>query len=179
MDHPLFEMAKHHRGDDRQKIFNSYFPVNLNKSVLDIGANMGLISHYFLAKEASVTSVESNFLFAHIMKTRLSAFSKHKVLSDSIFNLKNYNYDIIIALSIFHHFLRTETLYLKFQKLLRDLKCETMLFEPHSTKNGFEGAYIDFSEEEFCSFIVENSCLNHFEKIAVTERGRPIYVLTK
>ncbi|XXK29954.1 class I SAM-dependent methyltransferase [Rhodobacteraceae bacterium nBUS_24] len=179
IDHPLFKNKKHHRGSDRKEILDTYFPSKLEKTVLDIGSNMGLISQYFLKKGASVTAVEANYLFSYISRVRLSKFTGHKIVNASVFALEHYNYDVIVALSIFHHFLRTEATFRQFVNLLNSLNCNEMVFEPHSTDQGFSGSYVDFTEDEFCMFIIENSHLTTYTKIGTSKRGRPIYILRK
>ena len=52
-----------------------------------------------------------------------------------------------------------------------------MLFEPHQAQHGFEGAYADFDEDEFCEFICAHSVLNTYKKVAESSRRRPIYLL--
>ena len=86
---------------------------------------------------------------------------------------------IILALSIFHHFIRSEHLLNKFKAFLGRLDCELMVFEPHETGYHFEDSVIVFTEQEFCDFICKHSNLNRYKKIGRSNRGRPIYFLEK
>jgi len=37
---------------------------------------------------------------------------------------------------------------------------------------------MNFNQEQFVNFILENSCLNHAERLIVYENGRALYKLT-
>ena len=51
-----------------------------------------------------------------------------------------------------------------------------MLFEPHEAGHGFEGAFEDFNETDFCKFICDNSVLRRWNLIGKSSRGRPIFL---
>lgn len=101
-----------------------------------------------------------------------------KVIHKSVFDIKRKNYDVVLALSIFHHFLRTKELFNKMTEFLTELKMKIMFFEPHETGHGFKNSYIEFSESEFVNYILENSCLNHYKYLGRGERGRSVYLLS-
>jgi len=177
VDHPLLRDIKHHRGNDRNKIINDCISQLEPISALDVGANMGLLSQALLQKGIPTMSVEINHLYYHIMSYRLKIYDQSDSFCGSIFNLPHYNYDLVIALSIFHHFLITEEMLDNLIAFLQGLNCRYMLFEPHQSKHGFDNAFVDFDEDEFCQFICDNSVLISYEKIAVSFRQRPIYLL--
>lgn len=176
-DHPLLREIKHHRGGDRIGIVNSTVSRLCPTRALDIGANMGLISQALLRQGVPTMSVEMNHLFHFVLHERLRMFDESEIFCGSVFDLPHFEYDLVIAFSIFHHFLVTEDLYRDFIKFLEKLRCRYMLFEPHQTENGFEGAYADFNEDEFCEFICAHSVLNSFERVGESARSRPIYLL--
>ena len=178
-DHPLLREVKHHRGEDRIGIVSDCVSRLCPTRALDIGANMGLISQAILRRGVPTMSVEMNHLFHHVLRERLKMFDVSETFCGSVFDLPRFEYDLVIAFSIFHHFLVTEDIFRDFTKFLENLRCRYMLFEPHQTQHGFEGAYADFNEEEFCEFICAHSVLNSYERIAESARRRPIYLLQK
>jgi hypothetical protein len=176
-DHPLLRDIKYHRGSDRIQIIVDCCARIKPGSALDIGANMGLLSHILLREGVPTMSVEMNKLYYRLMSQRLRMYNEAKTFCGSVFELPHYDYDLVVALSIFHHFLVTEDLFTKFSEFLPKLRCEYMLFEPHQSRHGFPNAYIDFDEDEFCKFICSKSVLNTYERLAKSTRGRPIYLL--
>lgn len=176
-DHPLLRDIKHHRGSDRIQIIVECCERIQPLSALDIGANMGLLSQTLLREGVPTMSVEMNRLYYHLMSHRLKMYNDSKTFCGSVFELPHYDYELVIALSIFHHFLVTEDLFNKFEVFLPKLRCNYMLFEPHQSLHGFQNSYIDFDEDEFCEFICSKSVLNTYERVAESVRGRPIYLL--
>jgi len=177
VDHPLLRDISHHRGDDRtQIVIDTCLNVN-PESALDIGANMGQLSQTLLRQGLPTMSVEMNRLYYRLLSDRLRMYDQSDRFCGSVFDLAHYNYDLVVAFSIFHHFLVTEELYKNFCEFLPKLRCRYMLFEPHQSKHGFSNAYMDFDEDEFCDFICEHSVLKSYERIGESVRRRPIYLL--
>lgn len=178
-NHPLLRDIPHHRGCDRENLLTACIDEVSPKSALDIGANMGQSSLTLLRKGVRTTSVEMNHLYFSILKKQVRAYPESTVYRGSIFNLEHYRYDLVLAFSIFHHFLRTPRLLESFRSMLSRLECSAMLFEPHEAGHGFEGAFEDFNETDFCKFICDNSVLRRWNLIGKSSRGRPIFLLTR
>ncbi len=160
---------------------------NLNKNtgtVLDIGANLGFFCHKFEDLGYSCHAVEirpSNIYF--MKKLRDIEGKKFKIINKSIFDLKNSKeFDIVIALNIFHHFLREKKLYFKLIKFLKTLKLKVMFFQPHDPNEEImKNAYYNYNNRQFVDFIIRFSSLNKFTLLNenVDGRNRPIYKLIK
>ena len=176
--HPMFRGIPHHRGDDREDILTACIDKISPQTALDIGANMGQSSLTLLRQGIRTTSIEMNYLFFNILKNQTKVYPGSRVFRGSVFNLSHYRYDLVLAFSIFHHFLKTPQLMKSFELMLNNLRCSAMLFEPHEAGHGFEGAFRDFTEKEFCEFICDNSVLNRWELIGKSLKGRSIYLLT-
>jgi 2-polyprenyl-3-methyl-5-hydroxy-6-metoxy-1,4-benzoquinol methylase len=178
--HPDLEKIPHHRKgeEDRWALINKNLPF-IKGTVLDIGSNLGYFCHKFEELGFECYALEKNYKYLYFLK-KLRDFEhkKFKVLSKSVFDIKTKKYDIVLALSIFHHFLRTKKLYNKMTKFLDELDMKIMFFEPHETGHGFKHAYIDYSEIEFVNYILENSCLNNYKFLGRGERGRALYLLS-
>lgn len=153
-------------------------------TLLDIGANLAYFCHKFEEMGFDCYAVEIRPSNVHYMKKlRTIESKKFKIINKSIFDLKEkLDYNIVLALNIFHHFLREKELYHKLIEFLGRLEIDTMYFQPHDpSEKIMQNAYINYNNEQFVKFIVKNSCLNKFELITKQSDGRtrPIYRIFK
>ena len=176
--HPDLQKIPSHRREDRWELIVKNLPFH-GGTVLDIGSNWGYFCHRFEDLGFDCYAVENNYRWLYFLK-KLKEYEnkKFEVIPRSIFDIKRKKYDIVLALSIFHHFLRSKALYDKLTKLLGELDMKIMFFEPHESGHGFKDAYIDYSEIEFIHYIFESSCLNKHKLLGRTERGRNLYLLS-
>lgn len=88
-------------------------------------------------------------------------------------------FSVVLALNIFHHFLKTEENYEQLLELLDTLQMDELVFQSHRRNSPqMDGAYVRLAEDEFAEFLVERSCLSEFERVGVPEDdGRPLYIL--
>jgi len=153
-------------------------------TLLDIGANLAYFCHKFEDLGFNCYAVEirpSNVYY--MKKLRDIEDKKFKIINKSIFDLnEKLDYDIVLALNIFHHFLREKELYNQLVEFLNRLKLKVMYFQPHDPTEGLmRNAYINFDNEQFVRFIIKHSCLNKFELINKQSDGRlrPLYKIFK
>ena len=88
----------------------------------------------------------------------------------------------MLALNIFHHFLREKELYFKLIKFLKNLNVKEMYFQPHDPNETLmANAYVNYDSHQFVDFILKNSCLNNFEIVVekIGIKNRPIFKLLK
>lgn len=177
--HPDLQKIPYDRKtEDRWNLIVNNLPFH-GGTVLDIGSNWGYFCHRFEDLGFDCYAVECNYRWLYFLKKlREAENKKFEIIPRSVFDIERKTYDIVLALSIFHHFLRSKTLYDKLTKLLGDLDMKVMFFEPHQTGCGFKDAYIDYSEIEFIHYILENSCLNRYALLGRTDVGRNLYLLT-
>ena len=120
-----------------------------------------------------------NHIGFSIVKLKKIENKRFKIIPKSIFNSPEdipKKYDVIIALSIFHHFIKEEKIFKKFIEFLKTLKGKELFFEPHNPDEPqMRGAYRNFDNDEFAEFIVENSAFTAFKKIGFSEHGRALY----
>ena len=181
--HPDLNLKTAYYSDERFKIIKDN--LNIKKgSVLDIGANLGFFCHNLEDLGFNCYAVEvrpSNVYF--MKKLRDIEDKKFKIINKSIFDLKiTKEFDIVIALNIFHHFIREKKLYLELIDFLKKLKMKTMFFQPHNPNEIImQNAYVNYSNREFVDFIIKFSCLS--KAILLNEkvdgRDRPIYKIIK
>jgi hypothetical protein len=119
------------RGSEKRVEVLSKYDLNSNASVLDIGANLGLLSKYFASRGAIVeaTEIDSN---TESLGQTISIIEKSSVKYIKIidtFDVKKY--DIILLFSVLHHIDNYET----FAALL-DSKSEKILIECRLKESG-------------------------------------------
>jgi hypothetical protein len=153
-----------------------------NNTVLDIGAHWGFFCHKFEEEGLRCFAVEvedENLYF--LRKLRRAENREFAIIPKSIFNLAKegqLKYDIVLALAIFHHFIKEQRTFEKLKVLLHSLDVNEMYFEPHlPDEPEMRGSYLNFSPQEFVDFIISNSCLNNYKPLGKCEEGKPIFKL--
>lgn len=179
VNHPDFSNYNCEWSNYRYELIKKYITKE-DKTLLDIGALWGYFSSSFEKEELICTAVESNSTFTTIMnKLRIANDQRFNVIQKNVFCLDHYNYDIVLALNIFHHFLKTEDAYNNFKNMLQKLNTKTLFFQAHrQEEQQMMGAYKNYAPEEFLSFIINNSCLTNYVEIG-EENSRKIYKLWK
>jgi 2-polyprenyl-3-methyl-5-hydroxy-6-metoxy-1,4-benzoquinol methylase len=152
-------------------------------NLLDIGASFGYFCHRFEEIGFNCTAVEPNLRNLYFLKKLRRAENRSfKVISQSILewkDLKNQEFDTVLALNVFHHFLKRKVLYDKFVKMLKALNTKEIFFEPHNARDDsqMKGAFKNFDEKEFVDFVLENTRLNTAKSIGKASDGRTLYKL--
>ena len=167
--------------DKRFRIIKDNLSVRKGR-LLDIGANWGYFCHKFEKMGFDCYAVERGRVNVYFLKKLKRAEGRSfKIIPNSIFeyrDIENLHFDVVLALNIFHHFLKKKDSYLKFLDLLKNLKMKEMYFQPPlPNEPQMEGANKNYSEEEFVEFILQNSKLNRAKLIGNDQDGRSIYKL--
>jgi len=166
----------------RWKIIEKSIPISFG-TVLDIGAYRGYFCHCFENKGFSCVAVENNHMDSAHFATKLrdAAYKKFQIYTGSIFDYyEQSNFDIILALCIFHHFLKTKEDYNKLIKLLNRLKAPFMYLETHDpNEDQMLHAYKNYNSKEFVNFILDNSDFNYYKIIGKTFGERRIYLISR
>jgi 2-polyprenyl-3-methyl-5-hydroxy-6-metoxy-1,4-benzoquinol methylase len=153
-------------------------------TMLDIGANLGYFCHKFENLGYQCWAVEQDpVTFEILRKIRIAEAKKFEVINKSIFevdSVKKMKFDVILALNIFHHFLKEEKTFLQLKQLLRNLDTEEMFFEAHQYhEEQMRDAYMNFTGPEFVDFILKNTSLVKSEVIYTAKNGRVVFKLSK
>jgi len=165
-------------GNERFEIIKQNLTANGGR-LLDIGAHWGYFCHRFEETGFHCTAVEDspkNLYF--LKKLKRAGYADFKIISNSIFNYEGeLNFDVVLALNLFHHFLKGKESYYQLIKLLRKLKAGEMYFQSDK-KEGIKmkDSYKNYSPEEFVNFMVENSNFSKADCIGEV-RGHKIYKL--
>ena len=181
LTHPDLQHIPSAHGDKRFLIIRDHIPHNKGQ-ILDIGANWGYFCHRFEELGFNCYAVENDPQSVYFLeKLRLAQDRNFKVITQSILTYKGKTpFDIVLALNIFHHFLKRKEDYNALLSFLKRVDMDMMIFEPHNTSEPqMIGAYRNYGPDEFMHFVLKHSRLNHSELIGKAEDERPIYKLWK
>jgi hypothetical protein len=151
--------------------------------LLDIGAHWGYFCHKFEQIGFDCYAVENDKISLYFLEKLRRAENRHfTVIARSIFeypDVSKITFDVVLALNIFHHFLKNEDSYFKLLNLLKNLKMREMYFQPHlPDEPQMQGAYKNYAVADFVEFISQASGLSRAEFIGHAEDGRSIYKLS-
>lgn len=150
-------------------------------TVLDIGAFWGYMCEELEKAGHNCTAVEideKNYYFMTRLR-RAQRFSYRAILGDICeFIEKENRFDVVVALAVFHHFIKTERRHRRLIRLLQRIKTKQMFFWAHNiADNRMYGAYRNYPADEFVEFILKNVGLSRHELLDIID-GRPFYQLT-
>lgn len=148
----------------------------------DVGSHWGYFSHRFEQEGFDCYAVESSESYLYFLeKLRRAEQRKFHVIRQSILEpMEKNDFDVVLALNIFHHFIKTEGQYNKLIGLLGRLDMKIMYFEPHHPTEGqMRDSFRNYSPEKFVEFILEHSCLTASRLLGASEDGRPLYMLSR
>ncbi len=171
----LAEMSMY--GHERWQFIQRSLPIE-SGSVLDIGAYFGYFDHRFERLRFDCYAVEpdrENLAVLNLYRTMHGC--DFTVWPRSIFEIKRQNFDVVLALNIFHHLVRTRADYDRLAAFLQNLDCQVLYFEPDD--NAGIDAYRHFSEAEFVTFVQANTDLKQVRYLGQASEGRGVYLLTK
>lgn len=165
-------------GNERFEIIKQNLTINSGR-LLDIGAHWGYFCHKFEEIGFNCAAIEDspkNLYF--LRKLKRAGNASFKIINKSIFDSEDVlNFDVVLALNLFHYFLKEEELYYKLRKLFNRLKVREMYIqtdEPEEIKT--RTRYKNDSPEEFVDFIIKNSNFAKADCIGEV-RGNKIYKL--
>jgi hypothetical protein len=182
LTHPDLQDIPFRRGDSRFKIIKENLLISKG-TLLDIGANLGYFCHRFEDEGLDCYALEENRMCVHFLKKLKKAENrKFKIIPKSVFEYNKGQeivFDVVLALSVFHHFLERKDTYLNLIKLLKRFKVKEMFFESHLPSDfKTRKFYQNYAPDQFVNFIIKNSCFNKAVLIGKAKSGRPLYKLT-
>jgi len=180
--HPdLQNIPSLHDSYDRFNLIRNNLSVTKGR-LLDIGAHWGYFCHKFEEMGFDCYAVENDEPNVYFLRKLKRAENRHfELIPKSIFeyeDIGNLCFDVVLALNIFHHFLKQKDYYLELINLLKNLKMKEMFFQPHrADEQQMIDAYMNYNEEEFVDFILKTSKLIEAQLLGTVQGGRNIYKL--
>lgn len=153
-----------------------------NGVMLDIGSNLGFFCYMFEDMGYCCYAVEHDSQVCEIMeKIKIAENKTFQIINQSIFDIPSVtskSFDVVLALNIFHHFLKTKTTYVQLVSFLKKLKMNEMYFSSANFDDDqMKDSFINFSPIEFVNFIIQHSSLSKSELLYTSKSGRKLYKL--
>jgi hypothetical protein len=179
--HPDLAHIPSQHDHKRWELIRNNLPLDAG-SVLDIGAHWGYFSHMFEAAGFDCHAVEKNDDCMYFLgKLRRAQNRKFRIIKQSVLDdMDKYDFDVVLAINIFHHFIKTEELHEKLVGLLSRLDMKFMYFGAHlPTEGQMRGSFRNYQPDEFVRFILSESCLTSSRLLGESRDGRRLYMLWK
>lgn len=156
-------------------------------AALDIGCNLGYFCHMLEQNGFSCTGVEyeADIAFAAqriaVAEGRRFQVLNGDVLDPAIFERAGQRrFEVVVALNIFHHFIKTESGHERLRAMLGRLDCQCMFFEPHMPDDPqMHHSFWNPSPGEFVKAVMQWGQLGQAEHIHSAADGRQVYCLRK
>jgi len=181
--HPDLQfIPSHHECVDRFEMIKSNLPVKKGR-LLDLGANLGYFCSRFEEEGFDCVAVENYPELSYCLKKLKRATNKRfEIVEESILDSKQIlenPYDVVLALNIFHHFLKSEERFTAFIHFLENLQCKEIYFEPHKyNEPQMHDSYKNFQPEEFAEFVKQKTGHTKSELIGQLADGRQLFKIT-
>jgi hypothetical protein len=179
--HPDLAFIPSRVGDDRLPLFLGVLPAP-PATVVDIGSNKGFFCHELERRGYHCIAIERSDKEAYFLQMIHDAGDRrfevvHGAAQDFDWSRR---VDAVLALNVFHHFLKTEASFDELVGLLSRIDAETMVFEPHLPDDPqMRSAYRNFAPEEFVAFVLEHSGFTGSEHLGSAIDGRPLFHLSR
>jgi hypothetical protein len=177
--HPDLSHIPALHGSERLDLILANLPMDRG-TVLDIGAHWGFFCNQLEQRGFDCVAVEAMPQHVYFMNRLKRATNRQfEVVECSIFDYRaRSEFDIVLALYVFHHFLKTKELHDLLIELLGRLKMRSMIFGCHNhDQDGMQDAYRNYEPEEFVKFILQHSNLQKSKLIGHEAGRRAIYLL--
>ena len=114
-----------------------------------------------------------------LKKLKTAQDRNFRVIERSILTYRDKcRFDVVLALNVFHHFLKQETLHNKLIQLLKKLNARMMFFEPHRPDEPqMKGSFRNYPPEEFVEFVRLHGRFRSYTKIGILRGGRALFKL--
>ena len=160
-----------------------YFTISKNitckGSLLDIGSLFGYLCHKFEDDSFDCTAIElQDSYFYFLEKIRIAKNKKFKSIHGSVFDLKETKFDVVLALNIFHHFLKEQNVFRKFKEFLSRLEVKELFLQTHDHEDPqMKSAFANFCPDCFARFVADHVKLKNCELIGC-ENDRKIFKIS-
>jgi len=183
--HPdLREIPAEHSCEDRLQLLLPHLRVHSGR-LLDIGCNLGFFCNGFEQAGLDCTGIEYGPDIAYAAnRIAIAEDRRYRVINGDVLDpcvhdpLVRQPFDVVLALNIFHHFMKTKVDHDRLIVLLGKLKPVQIFFEPHRTDEPpMQGAYANLGPEKFVAFVQTHTGLAHAEYIHTAPDGRKLFSL--
>lgn len=177
--HPAFAHLPFRHGSERFDMIAPHLKFR-NGTVLDIGSLFGYMAHRLEDMGYSVTAVEVAKDHVYFLRQIRDLCGRNfEVIHDSVFNLEKLEYDIVFALNIFHHFMKTRETFDQLDEFLGRLKCRMIIYQVHNPhERQMAGAYRNMNPDEAVQYLSEKLSLPRITEIGKSRKRRKFLNVT-
>ena len=141
-----------------------------HQTILDIGANLGYMCEALERLGKRCVAVESDPSFYRLLtKLKRASSCRFETVNEDIcayVERRRAEFHTVLALAVFHHFIKTESGHERLIGLLRRLTMKEMFFWAHDPAEAhMTHAFRNYAPDEFAQFLVDHSCLQRFRTI--------------
>jgi len=179
LTHPDLQNTPSLYGEYRFEVINRN--VNTRRgTLLNIGARLGYFCHKFEELGFTCYAAEDDTRYLYLLKKLKRAENRtFKIIPTSILEYKKgekLKFDVVVALNVFHHFIKRKASYENLINLLERLVMKELYFQTHNPhEHHLKGGYRNYDPDDFVDFILKNSCLTESQMIGMTKDKRPLY----
>jgi len=178
--HPDLQDIQSCHGDERFDVLSAHLPQS-PATILDLGANWGYFSQRLEEKGYQCTAIENDPEHLYFLRRFREIHGRHfTIVNQSILDLKDpVSYDVVLALNLFHHFLRFPESFNRLIHFLERLKTKMVFFQPHLPED-FRGVTLhrNYSPEEFADLVKSHLGLQCVEQIGQASDGRSLFKIS-
>lgn len=180
IEHFAFRRFAYHHGGDRWALISRNLPDHA-VTALDVGAHWGYFSWNLERMGIQVVASESsptNLRILHKVRS-LHGANFDIVGGDILARTFDQQFDVTLALNIFHHFLKSEDRHAALKSFLQGLDTACILFQAHSPREGqMRDAYRNYGPKEFALRVAEWSGLESV--VCIARFGeRPLFKISR
>jgi hypothetical protein len=182
--HPdLVRVPAHHECERQFELIKEH-TTSHGGELLDVGAQWGYFCHRFEELGFSCTGMEDIPEDVYFMtRLRDARGRRFRVIPMSILQeeaLEDREYSVVLALNVFHRFLKRREDFRRFESLLSRLRASELFLEPH-----LDGAAqmnteeVHMSAASLVEFVAERMRMPNVEHLGEAADGRPLYRLAR
>lgn len=179
--HPDLAFIPSRVGDDRLPLFLPALPP-APATVVDIGSNKGFFCHVLEQAGYHCVAIERSDKEAYFLRMIRDACERDfEVVHGAVQEFDwDRRVDAVLALNVFHHFLKSEATFGELEDLLPRIDAEVMIFEPHLPEDPqMRSAYRNFAPDEFVEFVIAHSAFTQSRPLGSAGDGRPLFLLSR
>ncbi|MFQ5720559.1 MAG: methyltransferase domain-containing protein [Acidobacteriota bacterium] len=179
ISHPDLANVPATHGHERFKMVRDCLPF-ASGSVLDVGCHWGYYCTQLERIGFDCVGVEVEPMHAYFLsRLRRSERSRFDIVRKSIFSYRDRNeFDLVLALYIFHHFLKSAATYRHLVEFLGRVRMRALVLGCHNEDQpAMQTAYRNYAPDEMVAFLLEHSSLTRATHVGTEGGRREIFLL--
>lgn len=170
LTHPDFAGTPAWVGESRYEAIARYMAERA--SVMDLGAHLGYMCERLEDDGHSCLGVEQDPDYYYFLSRLKEAqdYQYQSMCADACEAVQTQGgrWHTVLALALFHHFVKTKEEHEKLEELLSNLRCEQLFFwASNPAEKQMSAAYRNYEPEQFADFVRNGARLRHAQPIGV------------